>query len=261
MKKIVFFKEHLTETFEYSNKPVITIIRSNFLTTNKNWVNQLITSSILIKFTAFNQNNEELSSYQTPLSLGAYITPYHSQPVLKINQTFTFDNKSSFHDLNNCKWSIEIILNNLELNKDESLTLEFMDSSYIQKRVDDWKYRVNNLIENIKEWASDDVNISISAGRKVKMHEGLMKDFNIQMNEIETIDIKKGGKTIIIFKPYGLWVMGANGRIDLLTSSGNNILIDEAKSFEPPKWKLYLNKSNQEGIDFNTNNFHKLLDE
>ena len=71
------------------------------------------------------------------------------------------------------------------------------------------------------------------------MHEGLMKQFEIPMREIPTAGVFKDGILKIAIKPFGLWVLGANGRIDLLTGNGNFVLIDHADTFKIPEWKIY----------------------
>jgi hypothetical protein len=261
METIIFDENKNQHVIYYQEKPVINIIRANFVSSNRDWVNQLFNTYFFIKISVLDNEKKEIASEQNPLSFGTFITPYHRQPVLEINKTFPFSINSTFNDFTSYKnWKIDIILNNLKFNEGDSLLVEYMDTLHIKMRVDDWEIRVHNLIENLKEWTKDNDFIKINPSRKLKMHEGLMKTFNVSMREIESADILKNDKIIFALKPFGLWIIGANGRIDLLSAKGNYILIDEAESFQQPKWKLFLKNNKKQGKDFTKDVFNQLLE-
>ena len=260
MEPIIFNKDKSDKTLSYSGKPILNIIRINFLSNDKQWTSRLFNALITIKITALDKDKNELASQQTPLSLGTFITPYHKQPVLEVNKTFSLSPEIGFHNLQSSNsWKIEIVLSNLKFNDEESLTCEYMDTSYIKQRVDDWQTRVHDLIKLIEQWSENNNSVKIKPTRKQKMHEGLMKTFEVPMVELESADIQINSKTVIVLKPFGLWIMGANGRVDLLTAKGNFVLVDEADKFQTPKWKLYLKSDKKQGIDFTKESFYQLL--
>lgn len=258
---ITFDKKNKLRVLTYSEKPVINLIGISFLTSSKEWVNQIFSSILTIKISALDVEGKEPYSEQSSLSFGAYITPHHKQPVLEVNKTFRITDSLSFHNLSNCNnWKIEIALSGLNFVEQESLRIEYMDTNYIRSRVDDWESRIKNLIKDISIWSKESGIFSIRSSRKFWMYEEMMKSFNVPMREIETIDILKNNKVIISLKPFSLWIMGANGRIDLLTAKGNFVLVDEAERFNPPIWKLYLTNDKRKSVDFSIDSLLRLLE-
>jgi hypothetical protein len=80
------------------------------------------------------------------------------------------------------------------------------------------------------------------------MYEELMSQFGIPASEIDTADVHKGKHFILSIKPKGLWIIGANGRIDILTTKGSYMLVDTADEFSKPQWKL-LNGNKKNGCN------------
>jgi len=255
---IIFNKNTNKEVLDYSSEPVFHLIRIHYLTDEKNWINILSSAYLIIKISILDESNQEVASNQDTLSLNGLISPMHRQPDFEVNRSFKFD--SVCRDYTNyTKWRIEIQINNLVFKAKDVLSIEYMDSNTVESRVKDWEDRISDLINDINIW-SKDKNIEIKAARSVKMYEDLMRDFKVSPREIKTIDIYKNGKLVIALKPYGLWVLGANGRIDLLTAKGNYILVDVADAFKAPNWKLYLNKKISQSVDFNKATFNQLIE-
>lgn len=132
-----------------------------------------------------------------------------------------------------------------------------IDKSHVEKRVKDWKKKVSDLYTTIKGWIKQ-TEYSIKLGGKIVMYEELMAQFNVQAVEIDTADIYKDEKIILTIKPKGLWIIGANGRIDILSTRGSYMIVDTAEQFKTPKWKLY-NGDKKNGIDFTKQSFLQLL--
>ena len=132
-----------------------------------------------------------------------------------------------------------------------------IDAQHIQNRIADWKKRITDLYSNMNVWLENSEYV-IRKGSNLPMYEELMFQFNVPATEVETVDILRGRIFVMSVKPKGLWIIGANGRIDLTSITKNVILVDIANQFENPKWKLYDgNKTN--GIDFNSEVFLNLL--
>lgn len=132
-----------------------------------------------------------------------------------------------------------------------------INKPHVEKRVQDWKNRIAELYSNIAIWLNGS-EYSVKPGPKLTMHEEMMFKFGVAPTEIDTIDIYKGNNYLLSFKPVGLWMIGANGRIDLLMKNESYILIDFADRFKPPQWKLVSNNK-KIGSDFNYQIFMQLI--
>ena len=54
-----------------------------------------------------------------------------------------------------------------------------------------------------------------------------------------TLVLRSGEGAEVSIKPKALWVIGANGRVDVLSrKNGVYVLIDRAEPLEPPQWIL-----------------------
>jgi len=136
-------------------------------------------------------------------------------------------------------------------------TINKIDKQEIEKRVRDWKQRISDLYSEIKLWLNGS-EYSIKYGPKLTMYEELMAQFKVHSTEIDTADIYKNNRIILTIKPKGLWVIGANGRVDVLSTKGNYMLVDFAEQFETPQWKLF-NGDKKNGVEFTNQTFLQLL--
>ena len=134
-----------------------------------------------------------------------------------------------------------------------------MDKQQVEKRVRDWKKRVNELYSTIKVWLKD-TEYSVKPGPKLKMYEELMYHYDVPAIDIETVDIYRNKNFVLAMKPKGLWIIGVNGGIDILSTKGSYYIADSAEQFEPPKWRLYKkDKDKKNGLELNENTFIELL--
>ncbi len=67
-----------------------------------------------------------------------------------------------------------------------------------------------------------------------------MDEYKVKAEKLPILDIYKKKKLIAAIRPKGLWVIGANGRIDILTHSGSYIVVDTAEKLKKPKWQVFL---------------------
>ena len=132
-----------------------------------------------------------------------------------------------------------------------------VDKQHVEKRVDDWKKRVADLYSTIRTWLIDS-EYSLKPGPKLTMFEELMSRFSVPPTDIETADVFKNKSFILTLKPKGLWIIGVNGGINILTTKGNYLLVDYAKEFETPQWKLF-NGVKKNGVEFSKQTFLQLL--
>ena len=114
------------------------------------------------------------------------------------------------------------------------------------------------LYSDIEGWL-EGTGYNIKKGPQVTMQEELMRNFGVDPHELETRHILKNGEFCLAIIPKALWVIGANGRLDILGKGVNRILVDYADRFNPPKWKLVASSSRIDREDFSRESFMALL--
>lgn len=120
-----------------------------------------------------------------------------------------------------------------------------IDTKYIERRADEWISRIKDLYLLVTEWVNSEHQIAIVQGPEIPMFEELMKRFNVPQRKMPTLHLKHRGKTVISFEPVGLWIVGANGRIDVVGAKSFGILVDKSEDvFSHPKWVYSTNPHN-----------------
>ncbi|WJG22770.1 hypothetical protein [Vibrio furnissii] len=125
-----------------------------------------------------------------------------------------------------------------------------IDKEYIEKRVQDWVQRVNNIFSLVKDSLSGNSEIEFVESKTVKMHEELMQKYKVSPVDLPVLEIRRKNALLASFKPMGLWVIGANGRIDILTKEGSYILVDLEGKEKPSDWQIYTPKNRKSSIAF-----------
>lgn len=257
---IEFTKEKYKESIYYTVKPVINIVRISCLFSEEIWTNRIFNTAMSIKILCLDDNNKEVSSDQDLLIFGGFISAMHKQPILEINRYFKFSN-DLFPNIYNSskKWRIDFELNNIDLSAKESIVIDFIDSQYILRRINDWKSRIEELFNKINSWIHEKQGYKLTTSPDIIMYEEMMKNFGLDQVTIKSADLFFNKKLIMSLKPFGLWIIGANGRIDLISKKGNFILIDYASQFSDPEWRIYL-KNKKENFLFDKDLFLKLIE-
>lgn len=123
-------------------------------------------------------------------------------------------------------------LDHLEERPQTSVTRELVEA-----RVHNWKNRLHDLFQAVSSWAVKN-GWHVDDSGTVGMHEELMQKFGVPATTQPTLRLD-GDQGYILFKPKGLWVIGANGRIDLYTSKGTFIIVDLAERGAAPRWTIF----------------------
>ncbi len=118
----------------------------------------------------------------------------------------------------------------------QDVTSETVDAKHIQKRVDDWEERLKNLYEKISDWLPN--GWQALNGNPVRMNETLMRKFGIEAKQIPTLTLLHQSGDSVKLEPRGLWIIGANGRLDLKHAGQHYFIVDFAKNFEQPDWHV-----------------------
>jgi hypothetical protein len=107
---------------------------------------------------------------------------------------------------------------------------------YVERRVSDWASRIEALYRLIESWLPP----GWRAERRgtVQMLEEQMRKVNVLSRDLPVLDLENhAGKTARI-EPRGLWVIGANGRLDFSGGKDHYVIFDEAEKFAPPFWYM-----------------------
>lgn len=114
--------------------------------------------------------------------------------------------------------------------------------SNVVERVADWVQRLNVLYEEVDTWTQMMQSVRTEQTRFVTMSEELMHAYVVPDQEIPILDIAQNDTQIASLVPRGLWVIGANGRVDLITREETHILIDNDS--KPWGWRI-VDKNNR----------------
>lgn len=131
----------------------------------------------------------------------------------------------------------------------------------IQKRIDDWKKRISSLYDMIAEWAASEGKYRCERRPGIQMYEELMQKLAVRPEVLELLDMYRGKDLVATVKPIGLWIIGANGRLDILTRNGATILVDKAENFHKPRWVAYVSKNGRQARPFDKHYFIQLIKE
>ena len=118
----------------------------------------------------------------------------------------------------------------------EDIVSDSLDPEYGLQRVEDWEYRLTELYSTIRSWLPD--SWQATEGEPIVMHEKLMQKAGIKQRKIPTLKVFNQVGHEILFVPKGLWIVCANGRVDLKYKCERYFIYDSAKIFEQPDWKV-----------------------
>lgn len=123
----------------------------------------------------------------------------------------------------------------LNSSSEELAHPEKIDRDHVLRRLQDWRERVYALYAALQEALRDS---PFTVNREVRLipQEWMLDKFGINRAEQE-IDIlrivRPEGDNAAILSPVGLWIVGANGRVDLIIMHAIGreayMLIDESK--------------------------------
>lgn len=105
------------------------------------------------------------------------------------------------------------------------------------RRLDDWEGRVKKLFSVIKQWAEKE-GWNVEPGPVSPVTDVPIVHPAVRPRKQETLQLKHANQTIWV-RPKGPWVIGANGRVDLISPHRSAMLIDTAAKYHSPRWRLY----------------------
>jgi hypothetical protein len=132
----------------------------------------------------------------------------------------------------------------------------------IEKKADDWIERLHELRSQMETWLQipDFAHLSVVDQPSVRMSEELMQRFGVQQRMMPTFEIRAGERRVMRFQPKGLWVIGANGRVDLITKVAAPILVDQSEPLSRPRnWQLYDSSDHGRSVPLTQETFRDLV--
>jgi hypothetical protein len=125
---------------------------------------------------------------------------------------------------------------------------EAFERKRVADEVEGWIRRVDDLYSQISGWVSHDHEVRVMRNRTVEMAEELMQKFAVADRELAVLDLVRDQEPIASFVPRGLWIIGAWGRVDIITRSGTRVLLNLGK--DKVDWQLVSVESRRNRIPF-----------
>jgi hypothetical protein len=118
----------------------------------------------------------------------------------------------------------------------DEVTDQQIDRDHIIRRVDDWVARIDALYRQIEGWLS--VGWTADRSNTIRMHEELMQKYQVPPRDLPVLRLLFQGTLAGRIEPRGLWIIGANGRLDFFRGNNHYLIIDTAENFAPPDWHI-----------------------
>lgn len=114
-----------------------------------------------------------------------------------------------------------------------------IDKEYVEQRANGWIEKIQKLYSFITETLKDEPSVRYTIDQTMLMQEELMERYGISPKQVPIFDLFVKNQLKATFKPIGLWVIGAKGRVDILTPKGVYILADVGEDDTDPHWTVF----------------------
>jgi hypothetical protein len=92
------------------------------------------------------------------------------------------------------------------------------------------------------------------------MSEELMRRFDVDARMMPAFEIRAGNQRILRFQPKGLWIIGAKGRVDLITKAAAPILVDQSEPLsKSTNWQLYDPRDRNRSVPLTQETFREIV--
>ena len=85
-----------------------------------------------------------------------------------------------------------------------------------------------------------------------------MQKFAVPDRDMPILDLMQDETSIVTFKPDGLWLIGFDGAIDVITRQGTVLLVGLPRPPDPPVWTL-VDPAGRSRTPWNRNAFLSVL--
>ncbi|MGH7199051.1 MAG: hypothetical protein ACREJB_00495 [Planctomycetaceae bacterium] len=116
---------------------------------------------------------------------------------------------------------------------------ENMTRQQVQSRVSDWKKRLIQLFREIEEWAKAHPEQPEIIHSTIRQHQEYpLTQFKVPPADLPTLTLRFSNREVR-FVPHALWVLGANGWVDVVEGTHATTLVDKGgKDGEPSNWQI-----------------------
>lgn len=137
-----------------------------------------------------------------------------------------------------------------------------VDAKRVKHRVTDWVSRLERLYAQLDEWVQEVPDVRVERDTMQQVIEPLMERFSVPPRDVPAYSVFVSKKYRIAFVPSALWIMGANGRVNVTTNARQHILVDlGGENGAPSEWHLVGADADKPLVPFTREAFLKLLQE
>lgn len=136
-----------------------------------------------------------------------------------------------------------------------------VNAATVKRRVTGWIERLNALFDKLDTWAAAVPNVRIERDQLPQQIEDMLTRFSVKVRNVPTFTVFVEKKYRIAFVPSALWIVGANGRVNVTTNYRQYALLDLAEPGRPSDWQLLVAGSKTRFKPFEQDLFLKLLAE
>ena len=109
----------------------------------------------------------------------------------------------------------------------------------VERRLRDWERRIKALFRKVEEWGvAEWGKESVQRGTIEQRNEYVMQQFGVRPRKLPTLTLLAGERRITLV-PSCLWIVRANGRVDLNVDHTFYTLLDMGgKDRQPSDWQI-----------------------
>jgi hypothetical protein len=131
------------------------------------------------------------------------------------------------------------------------------ETEYVVERISEWRQRLIRLFAEVKAWLPSDCQV-----RETEIEqrtEELMQRYGVRPVRLPTLAIFRGKRRVSLV-PSGLWIIGADGRVNVTVNEGQYILVDRrADHRSASDWQIVLGPDRRETVPFTSEIVLQLL--
>jgi hypothetical protein len=137
-----------------------------------------------------------------------------------------------------------------------------VDAKRVKDRITDWVARLERLYAQLDEWVQRVPDVRVERDTIQQVIEPLMERFSVPPRDVPTYTVFINKMYRVAFVPSVVWIVGANGRVNVTTNVRQHTLVDAGgENGAPSRWHLVGDDWNKPLIPFNREAFLKLLQE
>lgn len=164
---------------------------------------------------------------------------------------------------------VQLVEDELDRYSDEDIAAAIIqgekpciDANYLSGRVDRWIERLNRLFEQVIGWTAERPHCSAQVRETPQREEDLLQSWGVASRNVPELVVECGDRSVRLV-PSALFIVGANGRVDVFHSAGAvYILVDRASDEALERdWQIAIPESRQYLQTFTREVFFRLLDQ